>query len=170
MRTLLTIFFFLVFFANACFSQGLSEPHELLIKKLFTSLVKEDTALFRKTCIPSFPIVEKIIKASYENSPELINKLATHSNYDSLAVHLKNRFLALIDTGKKEGINWSEVKISWIGIKGNEAGEKVWELDIPFHISFNQIEYRIVLVYCTRLKNDPKNILIGNIVWEGKTN
>ena len=163
--TILIIAFFQTFMAMAGSLPG-KEPHESLVDKIILALQKEDPELFIKTCVPDQKNFDKIIKAQSGVNPEIIKKTNPVEARDTIINGLKRNFISLINKGKEEGIKWSEIKHSWTGSQSTLM-EEVYQLQIPFHFTFNNKEYRIEIDYCTQLEKDPKIILLGEFKWIG---
>lgn len=143
------------------------EAEKTIVGKVIYALQKQDTALFIKECLPKQKDFDRLFNATYSSNKEILASMNLVDARNLLAKKLKESFNNLIETGKKENIVWETIELTWSGHSSLLDG-KIYQLSIPFQFKNNDVEYRIIIDFCTQLADDKQVILLGEFKWEGK--
>lgn len=138
----------------------------LIALQIIEALRNRDGAYYVDHVLASRDDFEALLRASMAGMgadvPEDIDAV-----YERTIENLKSDFQKLLETGDEKGVDWSSVEMTWSGLSSTLQGE-VYQLSIPFQFTSGDVEYRVVLDFCSQLQANPRAFLPGEFRWEGQ--
>ena len=142
------------------------EVQDFVAFQVIDSLKNGDAELYVDNVLADLKGFAALLEAAYETlgvdlSADLLEA------YEETRMRLIEDFDRLVALGEEAGIEWERIEMTWSGMSSSLDGE-IYQTSIPIQFDYDGTEYRLVLDYCTQLRERRDVFLPGEFRWEGK--